>query len=40
MTEGITLDSLRDCFEGYVPAVMATVDRDGVPNVSMLGASR
>lgn len=36
MIDDISLDSLRDCFEGFVPAVMATTDRNGVPNVSML----
>ncbi len=32
----LTLDSLRDCFEGTVPAVLATVDPGGVPNVSYI----
>lgn len=32
----ITLDSLRDCFEGAVPAILATVDPGGVPNVSFI----
>lgn len=32
----LTLDSLRDCFEGTVPAVLATVDPSGLPNVSLI----
>lgn len=32
----LTLDSLRDCFEGMVPATLATVDPAGVPNVSFI----
>lgn len=32
----LTLDALRDCFEGVVPAVLATVDPGGVPNVSYI----
>jgi hypothetical protein len=32
----LTLDSLRDCFEGTVPAVLATVDPGGMPNVSYI----
>jgi adenylate cyclase len=32
----LTLDSLRDCFEGMVPATLATVDPAGVPNVSLI----
>lgn len=32
----LTLDALRDCFEGTVPAVLATVDPGGVPNVSYI----
>lgn len=31
-----TLDALRDCFEGTVPAILATVDQAGVPNVSFI----
>lgn len=32
----VTLDSIRDCFEGMVPATLATVDPAGVPNVSFI----
>ena len=32
----VTLDALRDCFEGTVPAVLATVDPSGIPNVSFI----
>lgn len=32
----LTLDALRDCFEGTVPAVLATVDPGGMPNVSYI----
>lgn len=32
----ITLDALRDCLEGTVPATLATVDPSGVPNVSFI----
>lgn len=32
----LTLDSLRDCFEGTIPAVLATVDPSGMPNVSYI----
>ncbi len=35
-TGALTLDSLRDCFEGTVPAVLATVDPGGMPNVSYI----
>lgn len=31
-----SLDAIRDCFEGVVPAVLATCDADGVPNVSVI----
>lgn len=31
-----TLDTLRDCFEGMVPATLATVDPAGIPNVSFI----
>lgn len=33
---GLTLDAIRDCLEGAIPAILATVDAQGVPNVSML----
>ncbi|SDB59572.1 GAF domain-containing protein [Bauldia litoralis] len=32
----LALDAIRDCFEGVVPAVLATCDADGVPNVSII----
>jgi len=32
----LSIDSIRACFEGVVPAVMATCDLDGTPNVSSL----
>ena len=32
----VALDTLRDCMEGVVPAVLATCDADGVPNVSFI----
>lgn len=32
----LTLDALHDCFEGTVPASLATVDQAGVPNVSFI----
>ncbi len=32
----LTLQSLRPCFEGAVPAVIATCARDGTPNVSYI----
>lgn len=31
-----SLESIRNCFEGVVPAVLATTDAAGVPNVSMV----
>ncbi|MBX3582459.1 MAG: GAF domain-containing protein [Rhizobiaceae bacterium] len=33
---GPVLDTIRDCFEGVVPALLATCDRNGVPNVSLI----
>jgi adenylate cyclase len=30
------LDTIRECFEGVIPAVLATADKEGVPNVSYL----
>ena len=32
--EGFTLDHLERCFGGAIPAVIATVDADGVPNIT------
>ena len=32
----LTVNSLRRCFEGAVPAVIATCSRDGIPNVSYI----
>ncbi len=34
--KSLTLDMLRDCLEGYVPAVMSTCGAGGVPNVSLI----
>lgn len=31
-----TLDAIRCCFEGMVPAILATCDGEGTPNVSMI----
>lgn len=32
----IALRSIRECFEGVIPSVVATLDSEGVPNVSYL----
>lgn len=32
----IALTSIRDCFEGVIPSIVATLDAEGVPNVSYL----
>jgi GNAT superfamily N-acetyltransferase len=32
----IALETLRNCFEGVVPAILATCDPSGVPNVSIV----
>lgn len=32
----ISLDDIRPCFEGAIPAVMATCDAEGLPNVAYL----
>jgi len=32
----VRLDTIRECFEGVIPAVLATADKNGVPNVSYL----
>ena len=32
----VRLDTIRECFEGVIPAVLATADKEGVPNVSYL----
>jgi adenylate cyclase len=36
MSEVLTLHDLRDCFEGAIPAVIATAAGDGTPNVTYL----
>jgi adenylate cyclase len=32
----VTLDTIRECFEGVIPAVLGTADLEGMPNVSYL----
>lgn len=32
----LKIDAIRECFEGVVPALMATADPDGIPNVAYL----
>jgi adenylate cyclase len=34
MTASITVDAIRDCLEGVIPATVATCAPDGTPNVS------
>ena len=36
MTFELRLESLDRCFHGIIPGVIATTDRDGVPNVSYI----
>ncbi|MGB7480906.1 MAG: GAF domain-containing protein [Burkholderiaceae bacterium] len=30
------LDTIRECFEGVIPAIIATIDPQGIPNVALL----
>ncbi|UGQ46927.1 GAF domain-containing protein [Massilia endophytica] len=32
----VRLDTIRECFEGVIPAIIGTADADGMPNVSYL----
>lgn len=32
----IPLSQIRNCFEGVIPSAIATLDRDGIPNISYL----
>ena len=34
MTLAIPLESIRTCFEGLMPALLASVDGEGTPNVT------
>ena len=38
--EGIALSSLRECFEGAIPAIIATASAAGIPNVTYLSRVR
>jgi hypothetical protein len=33
-----TLESLWRCFDGVVPTTLATCDRQGIPNVSLISS--
>jgi adenylate cyclase len=36
VSEDLTVSDIRGCFEGVIPAVIATASRDGCPNVTHL----
>ncbi|HYD65433.1 GAF domain-containing protein [Azospirillum sp.] len=36
MKDTLTIDAIRNCLEGVIPAAIATCDPDGTPNVSLL----
>ncbi|HYH38198.1 MAG TPA: GAF domain-containing protein [Azospirillum sp.] len=36
ISPNISLDAIRSCLEGVIPAAIATTDREGVPNISVL----